>query len=108
MASCSPPSPRSASSSARHDGCGVTLDAAAVVLAGGRAGAAAPLRSIDGATVLDRQLAALAAADVVDVALSVTDPVPPALAEAARHRGLALVADHGPGHGPLGGLLAAL
>jgi molybdopterin-guanine dinucleotide biosynthesis protein A len=86
---------------------------AAVILAGGAArrlgGAIKPLLAVGGgATILERQLAALAAAGVTEVALSVGAEVAPELEVAAERHRLALVKDPVAGQGPLGGLAAAL
>jgi molybdenum cofactor guanylyltransferase len=85
---------------------------AAVILAGGAArrmgGAVKPLLEVGGETLLDRQLRALAAADILEVAVSVGATTAPALVDAARARGLPLVVDRVADQGPLGGLLAGL
>ena len=78
-------------------------DVAAAILAGGRArrmgGVAKPLLEIDGRTILDRQLAALAP-HAGEIAIAVADPAqaPP---------GLRAIVDASPGNGPLAGIAAA-
>jgi molybdopterin-guanine dinucleotide biosynthesis protein A len=85
---------------------------AAVILAGGAArrwgGAIKPLLPVGDATVLDRQLAALAAAGIRDVALSVGAAPASALMDAADRRGLPTVLDRIADRGPLAGVAAAL
>ena len=78
-------------------------DVAAAILAGGRArrmgGVAKLTLEIDGRTILDRQLAALAP-HAGEIAIAVADPAqaPP---------GLRVIDDASPGSGPLAGIAAA-
>ena len=76
---------------------------AAAILAGGRArrmgGVAKPLLEIDGRSILDRQLEALAPhASEIAIAVAELAQAPP---------GLRAIVDGAPGHGPLAGIAAA-
>jgi molybdopterin-guanine dinucleotide biosynthesis protein A len=71
-------------------------------------GAIKALLAHDGRTILARQVGALTAAGVVDIALAVAAAADPALLAAAREARLAIVRDAIPDQGPLGGLAAAL
>lgn len=88
------------------------MSAAAVILAGGHGrrmgGAIKSLLPVGDATVLDRQVAALAAAGIDELALSVAREAPGALLAAAARLRLAVVPDGVADRGPLGGILAAL
>ncbi len=80
-------------------------DATAVILAGGRAtrmgGAIKPLLVVDGATILDRQLAVLAPR-FAEIIISASDE------SALARPGVRVVADELPGLGPLAGLAAGM
>jgi molybdopterin-guanine dinucleotide biosynthesis protein A len=80
-------------------------DVAAAIIAGGAGrrlgGRVKALIEIEGATVLDRQLAVLAPRCAA-IAISANDPAP------FHGRGLPVIADPRPGLGPLAGIAAAL
>jgi molybdopterin-guanine dinucleotide biosynthesis protein A len=80
-------------------------DVAAAIIAGGEArrlgGRVKALLTIDGQTVLERQLAVLAPRCAA-IAISANDPAP------FQERGLPVIPDRRPGLGPLAGIAAAL
>jgi molybdopterin-guanine dinucleotide biosynthesis protein A len=86
---------------------------AAAILAGGRAlrlqGAPKPLLVVDGAAIVDRQLAVLAPRfSPIFAVLSAAPAADEAVAAALESRGLRITRDGGAGLGPMAGLHAAL